>query len=164
LLGRKNKKIEFDARNPPQQLLNAPQSYSFVHNFKVHFKSSGLQMLANKIDVSVNTDSATLPSPQLVTSEFNNRMVMANAHSNTRARFNSSSFHITNIEYKESIAMIYEYGNAASQDWNQVPVAVSAPQPQQQQNSNQGFMFCRNCGNKLPSESKFCNSCGNRIQ
>ena len=102
LFGRKNSKIEFDARQPPQEILQRPQAFSYVHNLKVHFKSSGLPMLANKIDVSVTTDSPSLPSPQLVSDEFNKRMVMSNAHTNNRVRFNPSSFHITNIEYKES--------------------------------------------------------------
>lgn len=107
MFGRKNSKIEFDARHPPKQILQNQQSYSYVHNFKVHFKRSALQMLANKIDVSVNTDSHTIPPPQLVTNEFNNRMILGAAHTNTKRRFNPSSFHITNIEYKESIALSY---------------------------------------------------------
>ena len=147
MFGRRNKKIEYDARKPPKELLQSPQNYSYVHNFKVHFKSSALQVLANKLDVSVNTDSPSLPCLQLVTSEFNNRMIVANAHTNTRVRFDASSFHITNIEYKESIALKYSVSKN------------SMPQPQVADES----AFCPSCGNQLVSGSKFCNKCGTQL-
>jgi hypothetical protein len=151
LFGRKNSKIEFDARQPPQEILQNVHGFSYVHNFKVHFKSSGLQMLANKIDVSVNTDSPNMPSPQLVTNEFNSRMVLANAHTNTRVRFNASSFHITNIEYKESMALSYSMGGN------------SMPQQPQEVVTQTASAFCRNCGSPAQADSKFCNKCGTQL-
>jgi hypothetical protein len=155
LFGRNNTKIEFDARQPPQGILQNPQSYQFVHNFKVHFKRGALQALANKVDVSVNSASPQIPSIQLVTDEFNNRMTMSNAHSNTRQRFSESSFHITNIEYKESMALSYSMSN------------FSQPQQEPQQYAQQQVVtqsvFCRNCGKQMNSDAKFCNKCGNQI-
>lgn len=29
---------------------------------------------------------------------------------------------------------------------------------------HEGFKYCRNCGNKLPSESKFCDKCGSKTE
>ena len=31
------------------------------------------------------------------------------------------------------------------------------------QNQNDSYTYCRECGNKLPSDSKFCNKCGTKI-
>ena len=146
-----SKKVKFDARNPPQRFLENPQGYSFIHNFKVHYKRGVLQPLANKMDVSINSQSPELPTPQLVTNEFNQRMIMSVAHSNTKQRFDSASYHITNIEYKESFALAFSYGNSA-------PVAIPVRQPANPPDNN--FVFCKNCGNKLSADSKFCNKCG----
>jgi len=141
-----SKKVKFDARNPPQRFLENLQGYSFVHNFKVHYKRGVLQPLANKMDVSINSPSAELPTPQLVTNEFNQRMIMSVAHSNTKQRFDSASYHITNIEYKESLALAFNFSSR--------PVAIPVEQP------GDNFVFCSNCGNKLSADSKFCNKCG----
>jgi hypothetical protein len=147
MFGRKNSKIKFDARNPPQEILQNPQSYQFIHNFKVHFKRGVLQVLANKMDVSVNAATPQLPPLQMVTDEFNRRMVMSDAHTNTSARYTPSSFHITNIEYKESMALAYSN------------VGITAPQ-QPRQPGGARSLYCRNCGNQLQPNSKFCNICG----
>src|SRR5271166_5549191 len=110
LFGGGSKKVKFDARNPPQRFVENPQGYSFVHNFKVHYKRGILQPLANKMDVSINSQSPQLPAPQLVTNEFNQRMIMSVAHTDTKQRFDSASYHITNVEYKESFALAFNYG------------------------------------------------------
>lgn len=154
MFGRNNSKIEFDARQPPQKILENPQSFQYVHNFKVHFKRGALQALANKVDVSVNSSSHKVPSIQEVTNEFNQRMVMSNAHSNTRERFSASSFHITNIEYKESMALSYSMGEEAS-----APHSA----PQQQVMTQTASQFCRHCGNPAQTDSKFCNKCGTQL-
>ncbi len=70
LFGRKNNKIEFDARQPPEEVLQNALAFQYVQNFKVHFKRGALQALANKVDVSVNSNSPQLPSIQQVTEEF----------------------------------------------------------------------------------------------
>ena len=152
------KKIEFDAmqgRNEfTKDLYDNPQSYSFVHNYKVHFKRGGLQVLADKIDVSINSGSPKLPSMQEVTEEFNNRMSMTVAHSNTRRRFSLASYHITNIEYKESMAIFLQ------QEYQNVPqrlVPQSSPISAMQEPQS---TFCRNCGSKFAPDSKFCSKCG----
>jgi len=149
-----SKKVKFDARHPPQRFLENPQGYSFVHNFKVHYKRGILQPIANKMDVSINSQSPELPPPQLVTNEFNQRMVMSVAHSDTKQRFDSASYHITNVEYKESFALAYNYKS-------NVPVAISVTPPVNP--SDNSFVFCRSCGNKLTVDSKFCNKCGTSI-
>ncbi len=151
MLGRKNSKIKFDARNPPEAILRNPQSYQFIHNFKVHFKRGVLQVLANKMDVSINSAAPQLPALQAVTDEFNRRMVMSDAHTNTTGRYTASSFHITNIEYKESMALAYS------------GIGVVSPQPQSQQSVGAQSLYCKNCGNSLQPNSKFCNLCGTRV-
>src|SRR5487761_330555 len=155
LFGGGSKKTKFDARQPPSEFLQNAQSYSFVHNFKVHFKRGMLQALANKVDVTVNSPSPQLPSPQQVSDEFNQRMVMSVAHSDTRQRFASASFHVTNIEYKESFALSY-----VTSGMSPVQVSVGQPSPSQ---SNDSPIFCRQCGTKHPSSSRFCTACGTSL-
>jgi len=154
LFGGGSKKVKFDARYPPERFLKNSQRYSFVHNFKVHYKRGVLQPLANKMDVSINSSSPQLPSPQLVTNEFNQRMIMSVAHSDTKQRFDSASYHITNIEYKESFALAFNFGGGVS-----VPIPVRQPADQ----PDSTFVFCRSCGNKLSADSKFCNKCGTSV-
>jgi hypothetical protein len=151
MFGRNNSKIEFDARQPPSQIVQSPQSFQYVHNFKVHFKRGALQALANKVDVSIDSNSPQMPSIQEVTQEFNNRMRMANARSNTRERFSATSFHITNIEYKESMALSYSMGGN------------SMPQQPQQVVTQTVSTFCRNCGSSAQADSKFCNKCDTQL-
>jgi len=102
-------KVEFDAQTGPTEptadLHQNPQKYSFVHNFKVHYKRGALQALASKLDVSITSSSPQLPSMQEVTKEFHRRMASSLPLSNTRVRYGNASYHITNVEYKESIAM-----------------------------------------------------------
>lgn len=150
MFGRNNSKIEFDARQPPQQIMESPQSFQYVHNFKVHFKRGALQALANKVDVSIDSSSYQMPSIQEVTKAFNERMVMSNTVSNTRQRFSASSFHITNIEYKESMALTYS-------------MSGSMPQAPQQLVTQSASSFCRNCGSPAQADSKFCQKCGTQL-
>jgi len=150
MFGRKNSKIKFDARQPPKKILQSPDSFQYIHNFKVHFKRGVLQVLANKMNVSVNSSLPQMPPLQTVTDEFNRRMVMSDAHTNTSGRFTPSSFHITNIEYKESMALAYSN------------IGVTAPQPSQQ-TSGRPSAYCPNCGNPIQPNSKFCNLCGTRL-
>ncbi|KAH3766227.1 hypothetical protein Pelo_1901 [Pelomyxa schiedti] len=46
------------------------------------------------------------------------------------------------------------------------PAVVSSPKTTQRQpvsSTKDAFVFCSNCGNKLPATAKFCGSCGNRM-
>jgi hypothetical protein len=152
LFGRKSK-IEFNAQLPPnennRELYQHPERYSFVHNYKVHYKRGAFQAIANKMDVSISSASPKLPTMQEVTDEFNNRMTMSVAHSETRIRYSRVSFHITNIEYKESIAIFQNvYSTQISQPTSQIRV---------------GSIYCRNCGTNLSPDSKFCNKCGTAV-
>jgi len=148
MFGRKNSKIKFDARRPPEEILRNTESYQFIHNFKVHFKRGVLQVLANKMDVSVNSPSPQLPPLQAVTDEFNRRMVISDSHTTTVGKYTPSSFHITNIEYKESMALSYS------------GIGIMAPQQPPAQAAGAQSIYCRNCGNTLQPNSKFCNLCG----
>lgn len=154
------KRIKFDARLgavPGQtELYQNPRSYSFVHNFKVHFKRGVLQALANKVDVSISSPSPQLPEIQQVTDEFNKRMTMSVAVSNTRQRYSLASFHVTTIEYKESFALPapdYIQGSA-NQSTGGFAIA---------QNQLSRSIFCSGCGKQLQSDSKFCNACGRPV-
>ena len=152
LFGGGNKKVKFDARQPPQDL-QGYRDYSFVHNFKVRYKKSSLQIFENEVAVSITSSSARLPSPETVSRQFNRQLPYRERH---------SSFHITNIEYKESVAM--SYGMKKSP----VPITVSLNQPHNPTISNStnppttisGFMFCKKCGTRLEASSRFCKSCG----
>lgn len=140
-------KFKFNAQHGPDDsandFFNNPQKYSFVHNFKIHYKRGILQVLANKLDVSITSKSPQLPSAQQVADEFNQRMKATVVVSNTRRRYSEASFHITNVEYKESFAFF-------------------DPHPAGQQVTGQPI-FCRMCGAQLPSDSKFCNNCGSPV-
>ena len=148
------KKLEFDAQSPqtaPQDLLINPQNYSYIHNFKVHFKDSALQLLASKTDVSVSSTTPDMPTMQEVTDEFHKRMTMAVVHSSNKKKYQASSYHITNVEYKESIAMFLPqmFGGRARQAQVSVPVVANS--------------FCGACGTALASGVRFCSGCGKQV-
>ena len=161
-------KFKFDSRMGRTSLTfdfyDNPWKYSFVHNFKVHYKSGLLQALANKLDISLSTPSADMPSTQDVMNEFNDRMKASIVVSNTKKRFSQASYHVTQIEYKESLAF-YDAQTAPRM----------APQQIQRQfppsmaprmivgNQTQAALFCRRCGASLPADSAFCAQCGERV-
>jgi len=154
------KRIKFDARLGPvtgqTELYQNPRAYSFVHNFKVHYKRGVLQALANKIDVSISSSGPQLPEMQQVTEEFNKRMTMTVAVSNTRQRYSLASFHVTTIEYKESFALpapSYSYGPASN------PMGRLTTT----ENRSSASIFCSACGKQLQADSKFCNACGRPV-
>ena len=148
LFGRKNK-IEFTADRPPREISENPRDYSYVHNFKVHFKTSRVQMIATKMDISISSEDPETPTNQLVTSQFNQQMMMILNNPNLRtSKDKFPSYHITMIEYKESIAMPTGKSRRAISDSTQ----------------GEKFTICSNCENKLPSESSFCNKCGQSVE
>ena len=150
LFGSKSK-IEFNAQSPPNEktidLYQHPERYSFVHNYKVHYKHGTFQVIANKMDVSIGSTSPKLLTTLEVTDEFNKRMTMSVVESDLRIRYSKASFHITNLEYKESIAM-FQNVSQISQPASQVPA---------------DSIYCHNCGAKLPRDFKFCNKCGTAV-
>jgi hypothetical protein len=156
-------KFKFDARigatSTNQDLYTNPWRYSFVHNFKVHYKQSILQALANKADVSISSANPQIPSLQEVTEQFNQRMQFGNVHQNIKGRFAQVSYHITNIEYKESFAF-YDPQMANRVPPTPPPAPTASPvQPA----FTPGSKFCTNCGSQLPPNSKFCNNCGTSV-
>lgn len=158
------KRIKFDARLGPvpgqTDLYQNPHAYSFVHNFKVHYKRGVMQALANKIDVSISSSTPQLPEMQLVTEEFNKRMTMTVAVSNTRQRYSLASFHVTTIEYKESFALP---APSYSPSFSQGPARQSMGGFAATENRPSGSIFCSACGKQLQAESKFCNACGRPV-
>ncbi len=88
---------------------------------------------------------------QQVMEEFNQRMKSSIIKSDTRGRYSDASYHVTQVEYKESFAFY---------DPQMVTKAPPRPTPSQQPS---GSLFCRICGVSLPSDSKFCNKCGTMI-
>ncbi len=160
-------KRKFDARSGPtptyQDLFSNPWRYSFIHNFKVHYKASALQALANKVDVSISSTSPQIPATQDIVNEFNQRMQLGNVSRNMRQRFSSASYHITNIEYKESFAFhdpqTAPRTSPIPQAQPQVPTFPSS-QPQSQIGMSK---FCTGCGDRLPPNSRFCGSCGSAV-
>ena len=119
LFNRKKKKIEFNARiKLPKEIIENIANWEYTHSFKVHYKSSGLQILASKLDLSVPSDTPKLPSHNEVEMLANERLQGSTftlqkggtVSSSTFGRFGKKdltfSFHITHIEYKESIAFL----------------------------------------------------------
>ena len=119
MFGRKKNKIEFDARKElPKEIKDNISGWEYTHNFKVHYKSSGLQILASKLDLSVPSDTPELPSHQQVQEVANARLQGSTVtltkggtiSSSTLGRFGKKdlafSYHITDAEYKESIAFL----------------------------------------------------------
>ncbi|MBX5329190.1 MAG: hypothetical protein QHH18_04420 [Candidatus Bathyarchaeota archaeon] len=117
LFGGKKNKIEFDARKElPKEIKDNIAAWEYTHNFKVHYKSSGLQVLASKLDISIPSDTPQLPSHQEVVEAANARLQgstfaiqkSGTVFSSTLGRFGKKdltfSYHITHAEYKESIA------------------------------------------------------------
>jgi len=158
VFGKKNK-IEYDATKQAnastQDLFQNPQNYSFIHNYKVHYKDRALKLLASKVDLSINSTDPTLPENQLVVDEFHRRMASAVMHTENKERFAEASYHITNVEYKESIAMPQPASVRKSM--------VTTSPPQITVTSDQSGIFCRHCGNKMSQDSKFCNKCGSSV-
>ena len=111
----KKTKIEFDARKQlPKEIAGKEAEWDYVHNFKVHYKSSGIQLLASKLDLSIPSDVPTLPSRPDVEAAANARLqgttFSINKGGSGIGRFGKKdlvfSYHITESEYKESIAHI----------------------------------------------------------
>jgi hypothetical protein len=119
LFGGKKNKIEFDARKElPKEIKDNIAGWEYTHNFKVHYKSSGLQILASKLDLSIPSDTPELPSHQDVEAAANARLQgstfaiqkSGTVFSSTLGRLGKKdltfSYHITDAEYKESIAFL----------------------------------------------------------
>ncbi|MDG6904619.1 MAG: zinc ribbon domain-containing protein [Nitrososphaerota archaeon] len=135
-----NKKTKFDANQPPPEFAQNPRNYSFVHNFQVFFKKSSLQIIEDKVDISITSKYPQLPPSHWVTDRFNQRR-------------HYGSFHITNIKYKESFA--FSYGVDSNTAGRRSPTSTA-----QVVVNSSGFKFCTKCGARLSAASKFCNSCG----
>ena len=119
MFGKKKNKMEFDARKElPKEIKDNTSAWEYTHNFKVHYKSSGLQILASKLDLSIASDTPVLPSHQQVEEAANARLQGSTftltkggtISSSTLSRFGKKdlafSYHITDAEYKESIAFL----------------------------------------------------------
>ena len=77
--------------------------------------------------------------------------------SDTKHRFSEASYHVTQVEYKESFAFYDPQMTQQPTPTPQMtPAASLAP-------SASGAVFCRSCGTKLPADSKFCNKCGTQV-
>jgi len=135
-------------------LYNIPSKYSFVHNFKVHCKRGVMQALANKLDISITATNPQLPSTQQVMDEFNERMKSSIIVSNTMRRYAAASYHVTQVEYKESFAFY---------DPKMAPQAIPQAASTQPSSPSSPSLYCRKCGAALPSDSKFCNKCGTPV-
>ena len=109
----KGNKIEFDARRGlPPEIKDNVDGWEYTHNFKVHYKSSALQVLASKLDLSIPSDTPQLPSHNEVEAAANARL-QGSTFSIQKSGFTTGrlgkkdltfSYHITDAEYKETIA------------------------------------------------------------
>lgn len=162
-------KTKFDARKGPADstadFYSDPWKYSFVHNFKVHYKRGAFQGLANKLDISISSPSAEMPSTHQVMNEFNERMKASIVVSDTKRRYSEASYHVTQVEYKESFAF-YDPQTAPRTPPQPTP-AFSSPMPVPRMLSENQQLppprFCRMCGADVVSGSAFCRQCGAQI-
>ncbi len=115
LFSKKPTKIKFDARGEwPDAIKTNPEGWEYTHNFKVHYKSSRLQVLASKLNLSVPSNTPKLPSHNEVEAAANERLMGSTftvQHGvRTPGRLGKKdltfSYHITNAEYKETIAFM----------------------------------------------------------
>ncbi|MDG6999663.1 MAG: hypothetical protein JRN15_11170 [Nitrososphaerota archaeon] len=115
MFGRNKSKVEFDARLPtPTEIAKTPQSFSYLHNFRVHFKQNSMRVIAHSIEVSVSGESPQLPLTNWVTYEFDKQMRKKNNGRKIRDRSIQTSYRITNIQYVRSTATRIEYPNLLS--------------------------------------------------
>ncbi len=153
LFGGGNRKIKFDARRPPSDLTGYGD-YSFVHKFKIRYKSGALQIFENEMSISISSSSAKLPSSELVSRQFHRQLSYRERH--------SDSLNITNIIYDQSFAM--SYGSKKSPSPSTVlPTQIRNSVMSQRVNGSStisGYIFCQKCGTKLEASSRFCSSCG----
>ncbi len=114
LFSKKPTKIKFDARGEsPDAIKNNPEGWEYTHNFKVHYKSSRLQVLASKLNLSVPSSTPKLPSHNESEAAANERLMGSTftvQHGvRTPGRLGKKdltfSYHITNAEYKETIPL-----------------------------------------------------------
>ncbi len=97
-------KVVFDARRPPEEILQNSGAYSYVHNFKVCYKASKIQAKGSKIDTSICSESPQIPSQEEVELQFNQQMIMPSNNAKLRTPYGLvTSFRIINVEYKESL-------------------------------------------------------------
>jgi len=110
--GKKKNKIEFDARKEfPPEIKSDVEGWEYTHNFKVHYKSSRLQVLASKLNISIPSYTPQLPSHAEVEEAANARLqgsTFSIQRGGTPGRLVKKdltfSYHITDAEYKETIA------------------------------------------------------------
>lgn len=105
MFGRSLRKFGFDARQPMKLISDNPQSFYYVHNFKVHYKQSPLQLIARAIEVSVRGESPQIPLTNWVTYEFDKQIRKQSKRRRASDRYIQSSYRITNIEYIGSTAI-----------------------------------------------------------
>ncbi len=124
MFGKRKNKIEFDARKElPKEIKDNASGWEYTHNFKVHYKSSGIQILASKLDLSIPSDTPELPSHQEVEEAANARLqgttftitkgsrgLLGTPLGRLGKKDLAFSYHITDAEYKESIAFLKGQG------------------------------------------------------
>ena len=102
-------RIEYSAKIPPDQrtrdLYQNPQSYAFVHYFRVSYKKPNFQILPEKVEVTIKSDSPHAPSEDTVTIEFQKLILMVGkTTSEIKGKNEVNAYNITKIEYRYSIA------------------------------------------------------------
>jgi len=115
LFSKQRTKIKFDSRTElPEEIRADINGWEYTHNFKVHYKSSRLQLLASKLNLSVPSDSPKLPSHNEVEEAANARLMGSTftiqsgvKHPGRLGKKDLTfSYHITHAEYKGSIAFL----------------------------------------------------------
>ena len=110
LFGRNHSsKVVFDARRPPEEILMNSETYSYVHNFKVHYKASKIQTKNSKVDISVISSSSHIPILEEVELQFNQRMMLDADTPKLWNRYEIvPSYHVTKVEYRGSLGVKHD--------------------------------------------------------
>lgn len=100
-------KISFNATlgraAAPYEISRDPSKWSYIHHFRVHFTTARVQLIANRIDVTLASESPAPPSDVEVAQTADPQIKQQLAAG--AMWWGLRSFNITNIEYKETIAM-----------------------------------------------------------
>ncbi len=147
------------------------ESYSFVHNFSVHFKPKDhWHLFDDKIDISINTPTPELPSLDLVRNQLDDEMTRAVPTNDKRAvalGSQSTSIQITKIQYKETFAIVEKYNAHSPTNGPMITkYQVKGAEPQSPKNGAKVVLppiFCRGCGATIAGDSKFCRKCGRPV-
>ncbi len=112
LFGSRSRKIDYNYRQGvPLEIQQSLQEWTFVHNFRVHYKTSRFNLVASKMDIGISTTNPIVETSdnQKVIQEFYARFggFVNNPLAKRNVGFNRMPVgtNITDIEYLKTTAI-----------------------------------------------------------